>query len=540
MDVPPHRHRGAGPPVRSGACALAAILVAGCAARHPSEPLAPEVRSLSAELDSAFNGPEFARAQWGVVVQSTTNGQVLYRRNAARLFMPASNQKILTGTVALARLGADFRWKTVILARGARHGDTLAGDLVVVGHGDPSLSQHASANGDILSPLRPWADSLKARGIRVIMGRVVGDASWFQGPVLGEGWMWDDLQDSYSAPVGALQFNEGFAVIDVTQGTNPGDSARTRLWPEGRALGVFSEVATAPCDSNMRDVHYARVFYTDSVLLSGRLSAGHAPVQFEAAVTDPTRYFEDALTQALREAGVSVLGPRLPPAQTIEPAAPLALPPGSAAPASACTCCTCGPGLDTLFAWQSPRLDSVLTLLEKPSQNQIAEALLRTLGGVVKNVASVDSGRAVIKETLSGWGIPEDAYVYIDGSGLSRYNYVAPEAIAQALVSISKSPDFNAFYAALPIAGVDGTIDQRLRGTAAQGNVHAKTGSIANVRSLSGYVTTLDGERLVFVLLCKHFTARRRVVERAQDHVVERLANFTRQRRGQDAAPRSV
>ncbi|MFI5206453.1 MAG: D-alanyl-D-alanine carboxypeptidase/D-alanyl-D-alanine-endopeptidase [Gemmatimonadales bacterium] len=509
--------------MRRGACALAAILVAGCAARHPTEPLAPEVRSLAAELDSTFDGPEFARAQWGVVVQSATNGQVLYRRNAARLFMPASNQKIVTGTVALARLGADFRWRTVILARGARSGDTLSGDLVVVGHGDPALSQHASANGDILAPLRPWADSLKARGIRVITGRVVGDASWFQGPVLGEGWMWDDLQDSYSAPVGALQFNEGFAVIDVTPGANPGDTAHARLWPEGAPLRVFSQVTTASRDSNIRDVHYSRAFYTDSVLLSGRLSAGHPPMQFEAAVTDPTRFFEDALTQALREAGISVLGPRLPPSTTIVPASPLSGP--------GCSCCLCSPRIDTLFAWQSPRLDSVLTLLLKPSQNQIAEALLRTLGGVVKNVASVDSGRVVVHETLTGWGIPEDAYVYIDGSGLSRYNYVAPEAIAQALVSITRNPDFNAFYAALPIAGVDGTIDQRLRGTAAQGNVHAKTGSIANVRSLSGYVTTLDGERLVFVLLCNHFTASRRVVERAQDHVVERLANFARRRR---------
>jgi D-alanyl-D-alanine carboxypeptidase/D-alanyl-D-alanine-endopeptidase (penicillin-binding protein 4) len=509
--------------VRRGARALAAILVAGCAARQKAETLAPEVRSLAAELDSSFDGPEFARAQWGVVVQSATNGQVLYRRNAARLFMPASNQKILTGTVALARLGADFRWKTFVLARGTRHGDTLIGDLIVVGHGDPALSQHANVDGDILGPLRPWADSLKARGIRVITGRVIGDASWFQGPVLGEGWMWDDLQDSYSAPVGALQFNEGFAVIDVTPGTNPGDSARTKLWPESAPLRVFSEVTTASRDSNIRDVHYARAFYTDSVSLSGRISAGHAPMQFEAAVTDPTRYFEDALTQALREAGIGVLGPRVPPAATIVPASPFAGP--------GCGCCMCGPRLDTLFQWQSPRLDSVLTLLEKPSQNQIAEALLRTLGGVLKNVASVDSGRAVVRETLTGWGIPEDAYVYIDGSGLSRYNYVAPEAIAQALVSISKSPDFNAFYAALPIAGVDGSIDQRLRGTLAQGNAHAKTGSIANVRSLSGYVTTLDGERLVFVLLCNHFTTSRRVVERVQDHVVERLANFARARR---------
>ncbi|MFI5278939.1 MAG: D-alanyl-D-alanine carboxypeptidase/D-alanyl-D-alanine-endopeptidase [Gemmatimonadales bacterium] len=514
--------------MRRGARALAAILVAGCAARHPTEPVAPEIRSLAAELDSSFDGPEFARAQWGVVVQSATNGQVLYRRNAARLFMPASNQKILTGSVALARLGADFRWRTVVLARGARHGDTLSGDLVVVGHGDPALSQHASATGDILSPLRPWADSLKARGIRVITGRVVGDASWFQGPVLGEGWMWDDLQDSYSAPVGALQFNEGFAVIDVTPGTNPGDSAHIRLWPEGAPLRVFTQVTTAPRDSNIRDVHYARAFYTDSVLLSGRLSVGHAPMQFEAAVTDPTRYFEDALTQALREAGISVLGPRLPPAQTIVPVSPLAVLP---APGATTTGTLLPPPPDTLFSWQSPRLDSVLTLLEKPSQNQIAEALLRTLGGVVKNVASVDSGRAVIKETLTGWGIPEDSYVYIDGSGLSRYNYVAPEALAQALTAISRNADFTAFYNALPIAGVDGSIDQRLRGTAAQGNAHAKTGSIANVRSLSGYVTTLDGERLVFVLLCNHFTVGRRVVERVQDHVVERLANFMRQRR---------
>ena len=498
--------------MRRGARALAAIIVAGCAARHPTEPLAPEVRSLAAELDSALDGPEFARAQWGVVVQSASNGQVLYRRNAAHLFMPASNQKILTGSVALARLGADYRWATAVMARGPRHGDTLAGDLVVVGRGDPALSQHAAGNADILAPLRPWADSLKARGIHVISGRVVGDASWFQGPVLGAGWMWDDLQDSYSAPVGALQFNEGFAVIDVTPGTGPGDSARTALRPASAPLRVFSQVATVSRDSNVRDLHYARAFYTDSVLISGRLSAGRAPVEFEAAVTDPTRYFEDALTQALREAGIAVLGPRLPPSSTLEPAAVASSP-------------------DTLFVWQSPRLDSVLTLLLKPSQNQIAEALLRTLGGVLRNVASADSGRAVVKETLTGWGIPEDAYVYVDGSGLSRYNYVAPEAVAQVLVAVSQRTDFTAFYAALPIAGVDGTIDQRLRGTAAQGNVHAKTGSIANARSLSGYVTTADGERLVFVLLCNHFTTSRRVVERVQDHIVERLANFTRQRR---------
>jgi D-alanyl-D-alanine carboxypeptidase/D-alanyl-D-alanine-endopeptidase (penicillin-binding protein 4) len=499
--------------VTRAARALAAVLVAGCAARSAPPPLAPEVRSLAAELDSAFAGPEWARATWGVMVLSLTNGQVLYRRNAEHLFMPASNQKILTGSVALARLGADFRWRTSVLARGARRGDTLSGDLVVVGRGDPAISQHATGGTDVLAPLRSWADSLRVRGIRVIAGRVVGDASWFDGPVLGEGWMWDDLQDSYSAPVGALQFNEGFATIQVTPDAVAGAPALVRLLPADAPLRVFSQVTTAPRDSNINTVRYERAFYTDSVLLTGRLSAGRAPLALEAAVTDPTRYFEDALTQVLREAGITVAGPRLPPAGTIVPAR-----------LDAC----CAVPADTLFTWQSPTLREVLPLFEKPSQNQIGEALLRTLGGAQRGVASADSGRAVVRETLTGWGIPEDAYVYVDGSGLSRYNYVAPEAIAQVLVSIARHPDFDAFYQALPVAGVDGTIATRLRGTAAMGNVHAKTGSIANARSLSGYVTTADGERLVFVLLCNHFTVRTRVVERVQDHVVERLANFTR------------
>ena len=516
--------------MRRLAIALAAVAAAGCAGRAHTSPLAPEVSRLDAELDSAFAGVAFARASWGVVIQSLDNGQVLYRRNAQALFMPASNQKIITGSVSLARLGADFRYRTPVLARGTRSGDTLNGDIIVVGRGDVTLSQHQAGGTDVLASLRPWADSIKARGIRVISGRVVGDATFFPDPVLGEGWMWDDLQDSYSAPVGALQFNEGFANIEVTPGASAGLPATVRLLPSEAPLRIFADIVTAPRDSNINDIDYSRVFYTDSVTVTGRLSAGHAPVIIEAAVTDPTRYFENALTQALRDAGIVVLGTRLPPSNTLR--APVVQAPVMVAPMQAMTGTapapsTQPPAPDTLFTWQSPPLRDMLPLLEKPSQNQIAEAFLHTLGAL-RGEASIDSGRAVVKETLTGWGIPEDAYVYRDGSGLSRYNYVAPEALAAVLSTIAKHPDFQAFYLALPIAGVDGTIETRMRGTAAMNNVHAKTGSIANVRSLSGYVTTRDGEKMVFVLMANHFTANRRVVERVQDFVAERLANFSR------------
>ncbi len=494
------------------ALTLAAIFLAGCAARQPVSPQTVQVASLTAELDSAFAGAPWARASWGVIIESLDRGDVLYRRNAEHLFMPASNQKILTGSVALARLGADFRFRTPVLAVGTRSGDTLRGDLVVVGRGDPTLSQHASGNLDMMVSLRPWADSIRARGIRVVTGRVIGDASYYPDPVLGEGWMWDDLQDSYSAPVGPLQFNEGFAQIVVTPGARAGDAARIQLFPASAPLRVFGTVTTAPPDSNINQVRYARVFYTDSVIIGGRISAGLPPAAIDAAVTDPARYFENAATEALSAAGIVVLGPRLPPSQSV--VAPV---PGPRSPVP----------VDTLFTWQSPPLRDILVLLEKPSQNQIAEALLHTLGSL-KGEASVDSGKAVIRETLLGWGVPADAYVYVDGSGLSRYNYVAPEAIAAVLTNISRHPQFSAFYDALPVGGIDGTIGARFRTGLARGNVHAKTGSISNARSLSGYVTTLDGERMVFVLLCNHFTVRNRVVETVQDFVVERLATFRR------------
>jgi D-alanyl-D-alanine carboxypeptidase/D-alanyl-D-alanine-endopeptidase (penicillin-binding protein 4) len=476
------------------------VLTAGCAAHGRPARLAPAVRHLAAELDSAFSGPEFARAMWGVVVQSLDNGEVIYRRNAERLAMPASNMKLVTASAALVQLGADFRFRTVVAARGTRRGDTLAGDLLVIGRGDPTFSQHVTGGTDVLASLRPWADSLRAHGVRAVTGRVAGDGTWFADAPLGRGWAWDDLGDSYAAPVGALQFNEGFAVLEVAPGEAAGAPAQLAFLPSGTPLRLFGSVTTAPRDSNVNSVDFSRAPFTDSVTVSGRLSAGRRPTRLEIAVLDPMRYFEAALTQVLREAGIALLG--------------------QAAPAAAAA--------DTLFVWQSAPLREILPTLLKPSQNQIAETLLRTLGGQTRNVASVDSGRAAVRATLQGFGIADDAYVIADGSGLSRYDYVAPEALARILLGMARRPDFDLFYQALPIAGVDGTIATRMRGTAAASNVHAKTGSIANVRSLSGYVTTADGEKLVFVMIANHFTVSRRVVEVVQDHVLERLANFSR------------
>jgi D-alanyl-D-alanine carboxypeptidase/D-alanyl-D-alanine-endopeptidase (penicillin-binding protein 4) len=180
-----------------------------------------------------------------------------------------------------------------------------------------------------------------------------------------------------------------------------------------------------------------------------------------------------------------------------------------------------------LFTYWSPPLRDVLRALEKPSQNQIAEILLRTLGLGRGGAGTPDSGRAIVERQLLAWGAERDGFVIRDGSGLSRYDYVSPETLVHVLTAIRKDTAFAAFYDALPVAGVDGTIAKRMRGTPAAGNMHAKTGSIANARSLSGYVTTADGRVLVFSMLANNWTVPASHVLRVQDAIGARLAALT-------------
>jgi D-alanyl-D-alanine carboxypeptidase/D-alanyl-D-alanine-endopeptidase (penicillin-binding protein 4) len=183
--------------------------------------------------------------------------------------------------------------------------------------------------------------------------------------------------------------------------------------------------------------------------------------------------------------------------------------------------------LDTLFVMKSPPLREILPALEKPSQNQIAEILFKTLGLERTGVGTADSGRAVIERQLGEWGIAPTSFAVRDGSGLSRHDYIAPDAVVRVLDVMRKSPNFAVFRDALPLAGVDGTIANRMRGTAAAGNVHAKTGFVDKARSLSGYVTTANGRVLIFSLLCNNWTTTSREVDQVADAIAVRLAALT-------------
>jgi D-alanyl-D-alanine carboxypeptidase/D-alanyl-D-alanine-endopeptidase (penicillin-binding protein 4) len=464
--------------------------------------------TLRAALDSVAAASEFRNAHWGILIVDPVAAETLYSRNAGKLFMPASNMKIVTGAVALVLLGPDYRYRTAVVARGPVRDGTIEGDLAIIGRGDPTVSDHMRT--DAMQPLRDVADSVLARGVRRVRGRVVAAGDAFPDAPLGFGWAWDDLDFPYSAGIDELLFNEGFSRLIVRAGERVGETpsvttAPARTYPRVRMTAITvapppSTPPEAPVDSTRAKptLAFAADTANGTVVVSGEIIAGDTAV-IDVAHRDLVGAYLAAFVEALRERGVTVDGVGAS---------------GSDSTAAA----------DTLAVMISPPLSEILPALEKPSQNQIAEVLFKTLGLERASAGTADSGRRVVERQLVEWGADSTGFAVRDGSGLSRHDYLTPETLVRVLDVMRRHPSFSVFYDALPVAGVDGTIRNRMKGTAAEGNVRAKTGTLDKARSLSGYMKMADGRQLLFSFLANNYTVRTRDVDGAVDAILARLA----------------
>jgi D-alanyl-D-alanine carboxypeptidase/D-alanyl-D-alanine-endopeptidase (penicillin-binding protein 4) len=503
---------------------LLPLAFGGCALLRPSSGPSPSgnVRraraSLTHAIDSMVNMPAFRNAHWGVLIVDPLAGDTLYSHNATKLFIPASNQKLIASTVALEQIGPDFRFRTVIAARGRVAGEALAGDLAIIGRGDPTVSDRM--RGDAMIPLRAIADSLWERGIRRITGTVVAVGNAFPGSAIGSGWPYDGLDGGSFAAVDELLFNEGLSSIRVRAGLRVGDVAVAETRPSRTYPVTRVEAVTVPRDTAAaagggrgggrggrggggRGGTGTRLSAQKDTAASVVVVRGQVALGDSAMITvthpDPNAAYLAALTEALRERGIAVERQSLP---------------------------TASQQLDSLFTMVSVTLREILPHLMKPSQNQIAEVFLKTIGLERTGIGTADSGRRVAERQFEQWKLPPDGYVVRDGSGLSRNDLITPEAVVGLLDVMRRSPNFDLFYASLPVAGVDGTIGTRLRDTPAQGNVHAKTGTLSMVRSLSGYVRTADGRLLEFSILCNNWTVPQADVDRVADAIAVSLAQL--------------
>lgn len=479
---------------------LLAPLVTGCATLAP----APPAPAPAAALEAIFADTALDHAHWGVLVRSLDSGETLYAQNAEKLFVPASNMKLVTGAAALAGLGPDYRYRTEVLAAGPVQNGVLRGNLVVRGSGDPTLSERFL--DDERDVFRQWADSLRARGVTRVAGGIVGVDSAFPGPSIGAGWAWDDLDAYYSSEYGALQFNEGAVDVQIVPGRDVGGAAVVFLDPPTQFVPVRNEVRTTPAGSPVR-LSVTRDPVGPGIVVAGEVPADTQLVERSVAVRGVTEFYLTALRESLREAGIAIEGAALD---------------ADALPLEDLTVQRATP----LFAWQSPPLREVLAGMMKPSQNWIAETLLLTLGRELRGTGTAAAGAAAVDSLFRSWGLDTDELRVADGSGLSRYDLVSPELLVGLLAHMDRSPHREVWLASLPVSGRDGTLERRMTEPPLGGNVLAKTGTLSGVRSLSGYLTTPTGERLVFSTLINNHrrsaAAVDRVVEAALRAIAER------------------
>ena len=480
-------------------------VTAGCATTRTVTRSTSQVAELRRVADSLVNDPMFRSAMWGILIVDPERGDTLYKHNAGKLLIPASNQKVLIGSVALRTLGADFRYVTTVGSTAPIVEGVLTGDLVVTGSGDPSVSDRMA--GDAMAPLRAIADSLALRGLKRVTGGIVRGGDAFPGSALGYGWPWNALESASYAGVDELNFNEGITVLTVRGGTVLGDiptvtSAPAQTFPRIRLLARTAQ--PAPSASGRRGGRSGIRARPDSsdlalIIVEGDIAPGDSAI-IRITQRDPSAAYLSALREALIARGVAVDG---------DASSWVVL-----------------PASQPLLTVASPPLREILPHFLKPSQNAIGEILLRTLGHVKTGVGTPDSGARVVRTQLAEWGALPDGFIVRDGSGLSRSDMVTPETLVRIFAAMRGDSAFRVFYDALPIAGVDGTIRGRMRGTPAMGNVHAKTGTLEMVRSLSGYVTTADGRLLVFSMIANNWTVPVREIERVQDALAVRLSQM--------------
>jgi D-alanyl-D-alanine carboxypeptidase/D-alanyl-D-alanine-endopeptidase (penicillin-binding protein 4) len=471
--------------------------------------LASDRDEIEKQLGLFFDDPAYHRALWAVKVQSVETGEILFEKNAEKYVMPASNMKLLTAVAAIERLGLNFKYQTVLATDGEVEDGILKGNLIVIGSGDPTLGARLSSpdrqsidQGQPTAVFQEWADKLKEAGIREIRGDIIGDDSVFDDVPLGQGWTWDNLPYGYSAEIGGLQFNENYVVVWLIPAGEAGGTVEVRATPSTSFLKLENQLETIEAYEDW-DYQVDREPGSNLAVLKGTVPAGHSPLRLTVSVDNPTAYFVTVLKETLQSSGIPVSGmPRDIDDLTDPPASQ-----------------------KTLYVHHSPDLRYIVRVLLKISQNLYAETLIRTLDG--REVGkSFNEGKEEVQEVLTGIGIPSDAYVLADGSGLSRYSYLTANTLVRLLRHAYRAPYRDLFEEALPLAGVDGTIGRRLRGTAGEGNVRAKTGTLSNVRALSGYVTTRSGDTLAFSMIVNNYTQPRKSAEYLQDLALEYLANL--------------
>ncbi|HKM82442.1 MAG TPA: D-alanyl-D-alanine carboxypeptidase/D-alanyl-D-alanine-endopeptidase [Candidatus Acidoferrum sp.] len=453
------------------------------------------------KAESLVSAAPVNKGEWGLLVVDAATGETLYEKNADRYFTPASNMKLLTTALALDKLGPDYRFRTTVETHGAIAQGVLSGDLILVGRGDPNLSNRKfpfdvkeEFDGPPEKVLIELADQVVAHGVKEISGDIVGDDSYFPRDRYPHGWEIDDMVWEYGAAISAIVLDDNTVTLTLTPGDKAGDHTVGVVEPATPDFAVRNGVTTSD-KAEKADLTLVREPGSTMVVLSGTLPAKSDPRKLLLAIQEPAQHAASTLARLLAERGVKFRG-------TVranhEPD------PAEATPT-------------VLAEHVSLPLGDTLKLVNKISQNLHTEVLLRAAARQQGRWAKPDDLLKFPEEFYAKVGIASGDVVQEDGSGMSRHDLVTPRAMAALLLYVQKQAWFPVYFNSLPVAGIDGTLNDRMKKAGMVGRIHAKTGSIEHVQTLSGYADTPGGKRLIFSFLSNNQNVKDHEVHDALD-----------------------
>lgn len=462
-----------------------------------------EYASLANDINMILQDDRIEGATTGVSIRKADTGELIYDHFGDSRLTPASNTKLFSGMAALETLGEDHRFSTEIHTDGKRSGQVLQGNLYLKGKGDPTLLQE---------DFEAFAAELKSQGIQKVKGDLIGDDTWFDDERLSEDITWKDERYYYAAEVSALtaspnaDYDAGSVIVEVNPGETDGAETKVTLTPHTDYVNIINHTKTVAAGSK-KTVSIIRAHGSNDIIIEGEMPLGGSRTREWMAVTEPSGYALDLFENALIAEGIELIGnSEMKMGETPK-------------------------GTTLLVDHQSMPLRELYIPFMKLSNNGHAEVLVKEMGRAAKGEGSWEAGLQVVEEVAADLGVDTETIQLRDGSGMSHVNLVPANEISALLYGGQGEEWHGAFVNSLPVAGaperfVGGTLRNRMKNSAAAGNVTAKTGSLTGVSSLSGYATTADGEKLIFSIVINNDLA---TVTPVEDAIATAIAEYEKE-----------
>ncbi|MFG6150394.1 D-alanyl-D-alanine carboxypeptidase/D-alanyl-D-alanine endopeptidase [Halobacillus sp. B23F22_1] len=457
------------------------MLAPSQAVEHPQVNASSEETALSNQIDDILKDERLDGAIAGVSVRSAESGELLYENDGNIRLKPASNMKLVTGAAALETLDTDYTFTTEVLTDGSIKGKKLHGDLYLKGKGDPTLME---------DDIQAFAEAVKEEGIKEVKGDILADDTWYDDIRLSEDISWNDETNYTAAQISALtvspneDYDAGTVIVDAYPGNAEGEEAEVEVTPANDYVEIVNKTETVASD-HPKNISIEREHGTNQIVVKGEIPLEGTRSRSWVSVSEPSGLALELFHKALSEEGIKVKGEKRIHEKVPETA-------------------------DLLTSKESMQLEELFLPFMKLSNNGHAEVLIKEMGKVVHDEGSWDKGFEVVEDFLQNNNVDAEAMRLRDGSGMSHVNMIPANELTQLLYQVQGKEWFPAYLKSLPVAGnsdrfVGGTLRYRMGDTAAQDNVKAKTGSITGVNSLSGYVTTEEGEELIFSIVLNNY-----------------------------------